>query len=174
KQHIDARRSPRSAFGIRFNLAVNLAHLNRYAEAAELLHEVREMAVQLRNELDLFRVRWLEGRIASGQGRITEAVEALSQVRKGFLARGLGYDAALASLELAVLYLEKDRTGEVKTLAREMASIFQAQGVHREALAALRLFCEAAEREAVTLEMARRLVHYLERAQRDPDLRFES
>jgi tetratricopeptide (TPR) repeat protein len=170
--HVDAQRSPRSLLGLRFNLATNLLHLNRVSEAAALLPVVREMAVQLRNELDLLRVRWLESRILAGQSRRAEAAEALSEVGAGFLARKLGYDAALASLELAVLYLEEDRTGEVKALARGMAPIFRAQGVHREALAALQLFCDAAEREAVTLELARRLVHYLERARLDPDLRF--
>jgi transcriptional regulator with XRE-family HTH domain len=174
KSHIDPQRSPRSDFGVRFNLSVNLVQLRRYAEAAELLPEVREMAVQLRNELDLLRVRWLEARIAAGQGQKPEAIQSLAQVREGFLAHNLGYDAALASLELAVLYLEEDRTGEVKELAREMAPIFKAQGVHREVLAALRLFCEAAERDSVTLEMARRLVQYLERARQEPKLRFET
>ena len=163
---------PRLLFALRFNLAANLDHLGRHQEAAELLPEVREMAAQLRNELDLIRVHWLEGRVAAGQGRREEAVETFARVRAEFVARGIGYNAALVSMELAVLYLEEGWTGEVKTLAREMAPIFQAQGVHREALAALRLFCDAAEREAVTLEMARRLVHYLERARLDPELRF--
>jgi transcriptional regulator with XRE-family HTH domain len=171
-RQVDRRSEPRLYFALRFNLAANLGHLGRHEEAAELLPEVREMAVQLRNELDLIRVRWLEGRVAAGQGRRAEAAEALTQVRAEFAARGIGYDAALASLEMAVLYLEEGQTAEVKALAREMAPIFQAQGVHREALVALRLFCDAAEREAATLEMARRLVQYLERARLDPELRF--
>jgi len=79
----------------------------------------------------------------------------------------------LVSLELAVLYLEDGRTTEVQLLARQMAPIFQAQGVHGEALAALKLFREAAEHEAVTVEFARRLVAYLHRAQHNPQLRFE-
>ena len=164
---------PRLLFALRFNLTANLGHLGRHQEAAELLPEVREMAVQLRNELDLIRVHWLEGRVAAGQGRRTEAANILAQVRGEFVAREIGYNAALVSMELAVLYLEEGWTGEVKALAREMAPIFQAQGVHREAQAALRLFCDAAEREAITLEIARRLVHYLERARLDPGLRFE-
>lgn len=69
-------------------------------------------------------------------------------------------------------YLAAEQTREVKELAREMAPVFQAQGVHREALAALRLFCQAAEKEAATLDLARRLVDYLERARHDPGLRF--
>jgi hypothetical protein len=45
--------------------------------------------------------------------------------------------------------------------------------VHREALAALKLFCEAVEEETATAELARRIVGYLYRAQHQPELRFE-
>jgi len=44
--------------------------------------------------------------------------------------------------------------------------------VHREALAALRLFCEAAQQEAATVELVRRVERFLRRAQLDPELRF--
>jgi hypothetical protein len=46
-------------------------------------------------------------------------------------------------------------------------------GVHREALA-LKVFRDAAEKEAVTVEMARRIVGYLYHAQHNPELRFEA
>ena len=82
----------------------------------------------------------------------------LEQVRREFTVRAIPYDAALSSLELAVLYLEEGRSQEVKTLAREMAPIFQAQGIAREALAALSVFLEAAQRETATLEMVKRVM----------------
>jgi hypothetical protein len=59
-------------------------------------------------------------------------------------------------LELAVLWLETGRTTEVKELAMAMAWIFKSKGIHREALAALQLFREAAERGAATTELALR------------------
>jgi len=154
------------------NLAWNLTHLGRFPQANALLPEVQALTAQLGNELDTLRLRWLEGRIAAGLGRTEEALAALSEVRSRFAELDIAYDAALATLEVAVLHLEQGRTGEVKELAMEMAPIFQAQGVHREALAALQLFCEAAKKEAVTVELARRLVEYLYRAQHDPELRF--
>ena len=93
-------------------------------------------------------------------------------MRRYFTTKGIAYDAALASLEVAVLYLEEDRTGEVKALAREMAPIFKAQGVHKEALASLRLFCEAASRGEATAELTRRVLEYLNKARQNPRLRF--
>jgi len=170
---VDARREPRLWFALRFQQAVNLCHLKKHEEAGELLPEVRGLASQLGNESDLVRVLWLEGRVAARLGRHEKAFGALSRVREEFISRGIAYDAALASLELAVLYLEQRRPEEVKLLARQMAPIFQAQGVHREALAALRLFCRAAGDETVTVEMARHLVEYLHRARHDPNLRFQ-
>jgi hypothetical protein len=44
----------------------------------------------------------------------------------------------------AFLYLRQGRAADVKRLAEEIFPVFQAQDVHREAVAALRLFQEAA------------------------------
>ena len=48
----------------------------------------------------------------------------LEQVRQDFTVRGLPYDAALASLDLAAIYLEEGRSVEVRNLARTMGWIF--------------------------------------------------
>jgi tetratricopeptide (TPR) repeat protein len=170
---VNPGKDPRLLLCLRFDLLVNLCHLDRHAEAAPLLPEVRELATGLGNGLDLVRLRWLEGKIAAGQGHVDQALAAFHEVREEFADRSIAYDTALVSLELAVLYLEQRRTGEVKALARQMAPIFKTQGIHREALSALRLFCEAAEKEAVTIEMVRRLVEYLDRARHEPELHFE-
>jgi transcriptional regulator with XRE-family HTH domain len=170
---VDAQREPRRLCVLRFNLASNLCHLGKFSEAEALLPEVRKLTARLGNSLDNLRLRWLEGRVAAGLGRKDEALAALSQVRAGFTSRGIAFDTALATLGLAVVHLELDHVGEVKTLARQMLPIFEAQGGHREALAALLLFREAAEKEAATVEFAERVIDYLHRARRDPNLRFE-
>ncbi len=169
---IDPVRRPRDAFGMRFNLLVDLCHLERFKEAESRLPEVRALAERLGEELDLTRVVWLEAKVAAGLGRSPEARGAFEQVRRVFLRRELALTYALVTLELAVLFLEQGLTAEVKALAKEMLPIFRTQGVKRETLAALQLFCEAAQRESATLEHARRLVKFLHRAQLDPELRF--
>ena len=151
---------------VRFALAGNLSQLGRYTEAEALLPTVRELALNLGNELDVMRCLWLEGRVASGLERRPEALIALEQVRRYFTTKQIAYDAALVSLEVAVLYLEAGRTREVKRLAEEMLWIFTAQGVHQETLAALKLFCEAARQESATVELARRVITEIERARR--------
>jgi transcriptional regulator with XRE-family HTH domain len=170
---IDPAREPRDAFGLRFNLVVDLCQLGRFTEAELRLPEVRALAERLGEELDLTRVVWLEAKVAAGLGRCEEARRAFEQARQVFLHRSLAFAYAQVSLELAVLLLEQGRTAEVKTLAVEMLPIFRTQKVEREALAALQLFCAAAQQETATVEFARRLVEFLHRAERDPELRFE-
>jgi len=166
------RQDTRRLWMLRFHPAWDLTHLGQFAEAAALLPEIRVLTVQAGNKLDTLRLRWLEGRVSAGLGRAAEAVAAFSQTRAGFAEQDIAYDAALVALELAVVHLEQGHTREVKSLARQMAPIFKAQGVHREALAALKLFCDAAEKEAATVELTRRIVGYLYRAQHQPELRF--
>ncbi|HXO20131.1 MAG TPA: helix-turn-helix transcriptional regulator [Thermoanaerobaculia bacterium] len=161
---VEKQADPHLLFALRFNLLVNLCFLGRHAEAEPMLPEVRELAARLGNDLDSVRLRWLEGRIAAGLGRTEEALAALGEVREAFIARGIAYDAALVTLELAVLLADLGRTREVKRLARETAPIFKAQGVRREALATLKLFCQAAQKETLTAALARKFLADLRRA----------
>ncbi len=170
---VDEQQEPRLRFGLSFNLICNLLHLQRFAEGEALLPGVRALAERLGQSLDLVRTLWLEGWVAAGQGRRQEAIAALEQVTREFTRFQIPFDAALAGLELAALYLEEGRAAEVRSLADELVAIFKAQAVHREALAALTLFYKAAAKETATAELARRLVGYLYRAQHEPELRFE-
>lgn len=171
---VERQDDPRLLYMLRFNLAVNYCHTGRSNEATDLLERVRELATNLGDEVFLIRVVWLQGRIAAGLGRPLEARTLLAQARREFAARRMGYDVALALLEEAVLLLDEGRPAEVRELARHLAVVFQSNGVHREALAVLRLFQEAAERETATAEMVRRLLRYLYRARYDQGLQFTS
>jgi len=159
---------------LRHNLAVSLCSLGRYGQAGELLPEIEALAAKVGNGLDELRVRWLKGRLSAGFGQQDEAAKIFSSVREGLLLQGITYDAALVSLELAIVYLEGGRLEEVRNLARQMASVFQLQGIHREALAALMIFRDAAECKTVTSDLARSLIRYFKRAQGNPDLKFEA
>ena len=54
----------------------------------------------------------------------------------------------------------------MRALAGEMLWIFKAQGIARETLAVLRMFCEAARKEAATVDLARRAGEALGRGRR--------
>jgi tetratricopeptide (TPR) repeat protein len=170
--HPDPERDPRRLFLVRKNIAINLCHLGRHAEAQRLLPSLRSTAASLDNDLEILRLQWLEARVTAGLGDPADALAALVLVRSRFVALDLAYDAALVTLELAEIHVQLGHTAEVKTLAHSSVPIFHAQGVHREARMALDLFRHAADREAATADLLRRLVAYLYRAQRDPHLPF--
>jgi tetratricopeptide (TPR) repeat protein len=156
----------------RFNLAVNLTHLSEFAVAAQHLEEVRRLATEREDEIELIRVTWLEGRLQRGLGRRAVARFYLEQAAGQFEAKERWYDVALARTELAGLHLEEGRTAEVKAVTPALAAAFEVEGVHTEALKALRLFQAAVDREEATAELARKVLAFLFRAQHDPALRY--
>ena len=169
---LNRQSAPRLWYQHRFNMAVNLCHLGQHVKAAEMTAEVREVAASLGDEIFLIRVQWLEGRIAAGCGRSGDALVSLGDARKEFATHKMWYDVALADLEIAVLLLKEGRVFEVKTLACDLVELFESKKIHREALAALRLFHEAAEREEASADLARRVLQFLFRARYDQGLRF--
>jgi transcriptional regulator with XRE-family HTH domain len=157
---------PRLLAVLCFNRADNLARLERCEEAARLLPEVQRLAAEQANGLDQTRVAWLTAKVKAGTGYKEEAIADLERVRDAFAADDLPYDAALADLDLAVLRLEAGRTAEVREQAENMAPIFVSKKIAREALAALKLFCDAAKQEAATVELVRRVIGEVEKARR--------
>ncbi len=152
----------REKSGVAFNLAVNLCHLGSFEEAYGYLSAARDLAPGLADGLDGLRLAWLGARVDAGLGRSEEARAGLAEVRDQLAARRAALDAAVASLETAVIGLAAGRTAEVRTLAGEMAWIFTAEGIEPDTLAALRLFCEAARQETATPAQAHALLARLE------------
>jgi tetratricopeptide (TPR) repeat protein len=170
---LDLRRDSRLVLCLRHNLVWDLTTVERYAEAESRLPAAETLCRELGNPLDLIRLRWAEGRIAAGQGHAEEAIQLLRGLRQDFVEREMAFDAALVTLELTELYARQGRTAEVKELSVEMAGIFQAQDVPREALAALLFFQKAAERERATAKLAREIATFLQQLRVNPGLRFE-
>jgi tetratricopeptide (TPR) repeat protein len=149
-----------------FNRTDILAQLERFEEAARLLPEVQRLGVEQANGLDQVRVVWLGAKVKAGTGQKEEAMTDLERVREAFADDELPYDAALADLDLAVLRLKAGRTAEVREQAENMAWIFVSKKIDREALASLKLFCDAAKQEAATVELARQVIAEVEKARR--------
>ncbi len=171
---ISEEHEPRLLWSAQFYLADNLLHSAQLEEATRLLPGIQRLTRRLGKQLDGLRVHWLEGRLAAALGQKERALIILSQVRDEFASLDMPFDAALATLELSNLLLEQRRHADVLRLARQLERIFRAQGAHEKALEAVLIFRKAAERQAVTLEMVRRLIAYIERARYNPELRFEA
>lgn len=139
----------------RQNLLFSLTFAGRFDEAAQLFPEVTTLYQGSAGTVDWLRLRWTEGNLAHGLGRSGDAEEAYREVQREFLRLGKGLDAALVSLDLAVLLWEQGRTDELKEIAAEMMMAFESREVHREALAALALFQRACAEERVTEDLIR-------------------
>jgi tetratricopeptide (TPR) repeat protein len=165
---IDTAVEPQLALYARHNLAVCLVQAGRFQEAEEMLAELREAFTQTAKPLDRVRLRWTEGKVAFGLGRIAEAEATLRAAQTDFLERGMGYDTALVALDLAILYIQEQRTAELKRLAVEIMPVFEARDVHREALATVLIFQKACEQERLTIQLATQLAAELRRDQPAP------
>lgn len=163
---VESSGDARMLFALRFKAINHLYYLERFEEAGTLLPEVRELAVRQANEMDLIRVSWLTARIAAGQGRTEDAVAGLEAVRGDFTSRQLPYDAALVSLDLAMLWLKTGHSAQVKKLTVAMRWVFQEKGIEREALAALKLFADAVQQETITVDLTQHVIEEIARARR--------
>ncbi len=170
---IDWDREPRLVLMARHNLAWFLNDCGRAEEALRQLERFRHTYRGFSDAWTALRLAWLEGRIAGGLGRLDEAETLLREVRGRFLAEGHGYDAALVTLDLAHLHLERGRTAEVRLLAEELLDLFLSHDIHRQAVAALAVFQQAAAMDDATPGLAQAVSSYLVRARKNPQLRFE-
>lgn len=158
----------------RHNLVNMLVEAGKPREARDLLDQSAPLYERFADRLTRLRRRWVEGHIARAEEDLATAESLYATVRDRFLAEGMAYDAALASLDLALLYATQGRTAELKRLAEEIVPVFESQDVHREAATALILFRDAVRSEQVTLRYLVELSRYLERARLDPSLSFQT
>lgn len=156
------------------NLIENLTITGRYIEAQGLYRKARPLYRKYPDSGFPNRRLWVKGRIARGLGQDDSAESLFIAAREGFLAEGTPYEAALVSLELAILYAEQDRTAELKRLSAEMLSIFTSRQIHREALAALIFLKQSIDAERLTIQTAIGVADFLRRAEGDPSMTFEA
>jgi tetratricopeptide (TPR) repeat protein len=170
---IDPAVDPRLTLCVCHNLIDWLTDAGRILEAQGLMARSAEVYRAFPDAPTRLRRLWVQGKIARGLGRLAEAAQLFGQVREGWIALEIGYDAALAALDLAGVAAQLGRTEEVKRLAGEMLPIFRSRDVHREAVAALIVFQRAAASEQATQELVEQLSAYLRRAANAPGLPFE-
>jgi tetratricopeptide (TPR) repeat protein len=149
-----------------FNLVLVLSDEGRYGEAEQLLDTHQGVYRGLEDAWWRPLERWRRGRIAAGLGRADEAEAAFLEARSEYAQAGDGIEAALVSLDLALLYLEQGRTAELKQVARLMQDLFAAEGLGDRALAALALFQQAVAAETVTVAAIRTWRRQIERTGR--------
>lgn len=168
---IDRARDAKLVFHTLHNILLFRVELGDYEQARRQLQGMRPLYAAHAGWLDMIKLHRLEGEIAAGLGDLVTAEVTFQQIRQDLNDAGLGYQAALASLDLAGVWLRQGRTAEVRGLVSEMVSTFRVLGVEREALSALHMLQDALERDQVTLDVLRLTAGILRRLQNEPATR---
>ncbi len=146
---------PRFLWLLRCSEVKILVSLDRPEEAAAALPRLHRLSAERGDRLSFLRLRWLEATVTAALGDTAEALVQLTAVRLSFASISLPVDAVGVGLYQAEILLRAGQSSRVRVLVAEMKPILAALNLQLEALAALRLFVEAAERDAATVAMAR-------------------
>jgi tetratricopeptide (TPR) repeat protein len=134
---VDGEREPELRLLALHNLVFSLVEAGEYRRARTVLGQVRPLYRQHGDDLNLLRLRWLEGKIYAGLGELEAAVAHFQAVRLSFAERGQSFDAALVGLDLAMLWARQGRRAEVAGLAAALVESFRALRIARETIASL-------------------------------------
>lgn len=117
------------------SLALCLAAHARNQEARRVLEDSWKLYPLIQDEAELSVIKWLEGKVASWLGEFVQAHSLLDSARQELLAQRRLVEAGLASLDLAALYHESQRPGEIRALVTDL----KRAGQDKEAAVAIEL-----------------------------------
>ncbi|HVF62198.1 MAG TPA: tetratricopeptide repeat protein [Thermoanaerobaculia bacterium] len=163
---VDAKLEPTALPFCLHNLAWTWADCGRFEEARDLVWQSRGLFAALPDPLIQVKRLWLDGRIAAGLGHPGRAERCFLEVRKAFLARKLPYTAAVAALDLAILWLERGRTAQARALVAETLETFGLLGIAREALMAVALLSHALSQDCLTVAILQSAAADLQKIER--------
>jgi tetratricopeptide (TPR) repeat protein len=167
---LDHEKDPQTVFQVLHNVLLFRVELGELEEAQRQLQRMRPLYDRHASPFVWTKLRGIEGKIASGLGDLARAEQLFREVRREFDAAGLGYQAALISLDLAAVCLRVGKKAEVRQLVSEMVAAFRSLGVEREAMAALLMLNEAVEQDQATLELLALVSGVLQKLERGPGL----
>jgi tetratricopeptide (TPR) repeat protein len=152
---MDYDRDPEAYFRGLHNLVYVYSSAGHHREARELLEDGRLLYEVHATGAEVLAVRVIEGRIAAGLGEFLSAVRHYTAARDGFADRELPYDAALVSLDLALLWLEHGNYRALRKILDETLLLFHTLDIERDAVAAVFVLYEAARKQVVTEALVR-------------------
>jgi tetratricopeptide (TPR) repeat protein len=170
---IDSGRDPNLAFFAAHNHLLFLVACGQFAEAKRALVLHRPALRETAGKVNALKLRWLEGQIAAGLKEWESAERALNEVRTGFETAGMGFHAALSSLELALVWMHQGEYLETAEMVFHTVEVFVALRIRREALGAMMVLRDAFEGGTATIGLLEGAVDYLRRLQIDPDAHFD-
>jgi tetratricopeptide (TPR) repeat protein len=166
-------RDPQLMAAAHHNLFDALTDAGKFSEAGQLLLESGLRQKFADDPLNLLRLRWVEGKIMAGRGRYRDAERIFSEVRAGFLERGLGFVAAVAGTDLAKALLKQAKMKELYKLSHQLYDTARDGKIHKEAQKALLGFEVCCRHGVATEPVVDRLRSFLNRLEHDSDLEFQ-
>lgn len=172
---VEEQREPDLVIAAVHNQIHFLIDCEKYDEARKLLflNRGRFLRATAAGHISDLKMRWLEGRIDAGRGQLHRAEEVLREVRDGFEAVGLGYNAAQVTLELAAVTLRQGRAAEASALVLAAAEAFTALRIHRQMLMAVLYLRETVLGGMAEVPLLEEVSAFLRRAEHDASVRFE-
>lgn len=120
----------------------------------------------------IFQIRlcWTQAQVSAGVGEWRTAEEGLRSVRERFEQEGMGFHAALASLELALVWMRQGCYEEAERMVLEVCDVFIALRIQREAFGAIMILKEAFERRMATQGLLEEVIGLLGRWETSSDV----
>ena len=169
---VDADRDPRLLFVGAHNQARFLMDCGRFRDARLAVFNLKSRGIDPGGRVNELKVRWLEGQINAGLGKLDRAERQLRDVQQEFEAMELGYKAALAGLELGAVLLRRNRPDEASEKVLAAADVFMALNIGRETGASLLVLRKTFEKkvtDAALLDYVIGLLRGLEDGPKKPE-----
>jgi len=141
------------------------------AEGSEVLSKAKALAETLDRKAIAHELQRIEGLLNQGEGELSRAASSLAQAWAGLRKLGQSERAAMAALDLAIVYVKQDRFSGVLSLASEAIPVLEKFKKFRQSTPALKVLRDAMEENKVSLVGLLEVRACLDRILRDPRVR---
>jgi len=149
-----------------------LVACGRFKDARIALFNYSGALQGIEGRINKLRLRWLRAQISAGLWKWKSAEADLLHVKAGFEHEEMGFAAALASLDLALVWMRQSRYEEAERLVLKASEVFVALRIQREALGAMMVLKESFEKQKGSIGLLENVVEFLRRWYVNPNERF--